>query len=365
MKLVRTYVMREYMIVLSYCVLGLCLIHVIIDMFNNASKMIDAGPPWHMVLRYYVSYLSPSLELLLPAALLLATLFTLWQLARHHELVAMQASGISLTSVLSTFLKVGLVTSILLAMAKETVIPSAARWASDFQKSNFTASGANRTTPLSYMNSRDHRLWNIREFSPKQPNRLKGVKVTQQRPNGSREFVIEAERVEWLDGEWCFYINTPPRYFTEDDAPRKDAESPIEHETVRSMPFTETPRDFAAMATPPEYQTAFEMKRYMDHHTRLSRSVLAEKWTNFHSHLAMPWACLIVTLFGIPVGARTARQSILTGVFLAIGLFFCFYALNQVGVFLAKNGTLPAIAGAWLSNVVFLLVGLVLLCRTH
>ena len=67
----------------------------------------------------------------------------------------------------------------------------------------------------------------------------------------------------------------------------------------------------------------------------------------------MPWACIIVTLFGIPAGAKGGRQSALTGIFLALGFFFGFYLLMHIGIFVGKRDTGAPWFWAWLPNVVF------------
>ena len=77
----------------------------------------------------------------------------------------------------------------------------------------------------------------------------------------------------------------------------------------------------------------------------------------------MPWACFIVTLFGIPAGTRSARQGVLIGILLAMGFFFGFYALGSIGGFLGRKQIIDPWLGAWFSNIVFFISGSVMLVR--
>jgi lipopolysaccharide export LptBFGC system permease protein LptF len=105
------------------------------------------------------------------------------------------------------------------------------------------------------------------------------------------------------------------------------------------------------------------MVRYLKEHKGSSGKDIAQRKVELHRRLAMPWACLIVTLFGIPAGSKSARQNALSGVFLAVGFFLAFYFLNQVGAFLGIKEVISAWLGAWLSNIVFMIVGIWLMVR--
>lgn len=77
----------------------------------------------------------------------------------------------------------------------------------------------------------------------------------------------------------------------------------------------------------------------------------------------MPWVCVVAVLLGIPAGARGGRQGVLAGVVLALALFLAFYAGIYACAFLGKTGVLAPWFSAWVSNVVFFVVGAVLVLR--
>jgi lipopolysaccharide export system permease protein len=121
--------------------------------------------------------------------------------------------------------------------------------------------------------------------------------------------------------------------------------------------WLEKPSEFETEVTPTEFMTTRDMIRYLRRHPDISDEAMAQKRVDLHLRLAMPWACLIVTFFGIPAGARTARQSVINGVLTTLLFFFAFYVLTQVGAFFAKRELIPPLIGAWLSNIVFLVAG--------
>lgn len=83
----------------------------------------------------------------------------------------------------------------------------------------------------------------------------------------------------------------------------------------------------------------------------------------FHRRLALPSACLVLALVGIPLGLSAKKGGKSSGFVLTIVLVFVYYSLSLIGVSLAKEGRLPVALGAWLADILFLAGGLFLLYR--
>jgi LPS export ABC transporter permease LptG len=80
----------------------------------------------------------------------------------------------------------------------------------------------------------------------------------------------------------------------------------------------------------------------------------------FHKRLALPIACLVLALVGIPLGVSSRKGGksggYVTAVFLA---FFCYYLAFITLVSLARARTLPVELALWLPNGAFLVAGLI------
>ncbi|MBV8205979.1 MAG: LPS export ABC transporter permease LptF [Acidobacteria bacterium] len=83
----------------------------------------------------------------------------------------------------------------------------------------------------------------------------------------------------------------------------------------------------------------------------------------FHRRLALPTACLVLTLIGIPLGLSARKGGKATGFVLTIALVFLYYFISLLGISLAKQGRIPPAAGVWLANAVFFAGGMILLFR--
>jgi lipopolysaccharide export LptBFGC system permease protein LptF len=305
----------------------------------------------------------PTLEYVMPAALLLGTIYTLWHLSRHGELTAMRASGMSMMGLMAPFLAVGFAFSVATSLLEEFVVPRLGFWASQFYEDRFQHKAHKIYHDRAHYDSVGRRLWLIETFDLKRPDRLVGVKVSQERPDGSLERETYADTAEWLDGKWWFFNVSVQRY-TPQGTPIGRLETVKASERGVEMPLlTETPTCFINEVKDWEHLSYREMKQYLHSHPFLSADLVARKRVDMQMHLAMPWACLIVTLFGIPAGVRGARESVITGILLTVGCFFVFYSLQQVGGFVAKRQLVSPWIGAWFANVVFLIVGTRMLFR--
>ena len=77
--------------------------------------------------------------------------------------------------------------------------------------------------------------------------------------------------------------------------------------------------------------------------------------------LAYPAACLVLLLVGVPLGISSRRGGKSAGFVLTIGLVFLYYFLSSTGTTLARQNKLPVWAGVWEANILFAMVGVVLL----
>ena len=85
----------------------------------------------------------------------------------------------------------------------------------------------------------------------------------------------------------------------------------------------------------------------------------------FHSRFALPTACLVLAMVGIPLGLSSKKAGKSGGFVLTIVLVFAYYFISLIGVSLAKQGRLSPALGAWLANLVFFTAALFLLWQAE
>ena len=94
---------------------------------------------------------------------------------------------------------------------------------------------------------------------------------------------------------------------------------------------------------------------------------ISARWylIEFHRRFALPTACLVLALVGIPLGLSSKKSGKSGGFVLTILLVFAYYVVSLVGVSLARQGKVSPWFGAWLADIVFLALALFLLLRAE
>ena len=355
---------------LFYCMAAFTMIFVVMNLFDNLSEFVEAKTPLSGVLLYYASIIPSSLEIMMPISMLLAVLYSLSQLTKHQELTAMIAGGISLYRLMVPFVAVSVISSVFVLIVSETVVPTTAYWSDQFLRFQKKKGQGkfNIATHLAYKNEHDFRIWLIEEFDTRSFS-MKNVTVTQERADGSIHMKIHAGHAFWLDGRWWF-SGVAVQAFDERGNPvrKRDREGDFlgstRYERNREMKeWSESPQDFLNEVKDHEFLAAHQLLNFIKAHRSLSDHTINRVRVDLHHALAMPWMCIVVTLLGIPFGAQTGRSGAFLGIVFSLGLFFGYYFLIPLGLWMGKSQVLSPWLSAWLPNLTFLTVAVVLLYR--
>src|ERR1044071_4519486 len=109
MRLLARYLLRECLAAFAYCFTGFLLLWVLSDLFPNLRSFQDDKMRIGDVAEYYLFKIPDFLPIALPMALLLATLYAVTNHARHNEITAIRAAGISLWRLSLPYFSVGLI----------------------------------------------------------------------------------------------------------------------------------------------------------------------------------------------------------------------------------------------------------------
>ena len=80
---------------------------------------------------------------------------------------------------------------------------------------------------------------------------------------------------------------------------------------------------------------------------------------------ALSFACLVFVLFGPPIALRYPRGGVGVTIGVSIAVFGLYYVCLMGGETLADKGFLPAWVAMWIANVIFSIVGIMLLWRVE
>jgi lipopolysaccharide export system permease protein len=373
MRLLDRYLFRELLTPMAYCLGGFLIFWISYDLFTDLDKLQEARLHLLDVIGYSVARTPEFLVTVLPVALLLALLYTLTNHARHNEITAMRAAGVSLWRICAPYLAVGLAASFVLFALNELLVPRSAAWADRILHryvTNPDDTGMQTGQRSSYFNALARRTWYYREYHAKTAEMLgPSLNVSWPLPDGSwRE--LKADRALHANGTWIFFNATEYEQASQ-DAP----ELPLLVTNVLAMPqFDEAPKDIERDLRFSKYERLnsrklniplAELWGYLKSNPNMQPGRASFYWTKFDGRLAAPWTCLVVVLIAIPFGAASGRRNLFFGVAGSIFICFAFFVIQQFSLAFGSGGYLPAWLAAWLPNMVFAGVGLWLTARVR
>jgi lipopolysaccharide export system permease protein len=360
--------LRELCTPLLYCLAGFLIFWISFDLFSELDELQKAQMTLREISRFYMIRTPELLVTVLPVALLLALLYSLTNHARHNELIAMRAAGLSLGRISIPYLAVGLVLSLVLFFLNERLVPDSAAQAEALKNKHVLSPDSPKYSNgrINFRNARENRIWNIAGLNW-DTLELVEPHVEWILPDGTRKQLI-AKRGAWTNDEWVFY---DVELFTYD--PKIDWEKPQEplRTNVIAMPeLRDRPENIQlqlkfqhvnAVEAAKRTQLTLHEIQYLRSHLELNRRDRAMLDTQLHARLAQPWTCLVVALVALPFGARThSRRSVMVGVASSIFIVFVYFILLRLGLALGTGGYIPPWLAAWLPNAVFATIGLVL-----
>ena len=358
MRLLDRYLLRHFLQAYIYCIAGFISIWFIFDVSDNISTFLDQRVSRMLILKYYLTQVPQILVILLPVALLLALLFSLGRMSRSNEIVSMLTAGVSLPRILAPLLLAALLTTAASTFLNYSLAPHA-----DYAHKKLLEDPQSRRQQLGllaqiFRNRTDNRTWFIQQFYPGE-NLFRTVHIIQQDAN---------------DNIVTNYIATSAVYHPETHAWELRQVKVIYYDeagnVTRQFPYTEslmitdwseTPFRLSSANLRAEYLSVPELREYLQFNSDFPPTLLAPFATHLAYRLALPWTCFVVALIAAPLGIGYSRRGIFSSVAAAIILVFAMNFVGHLFLALGEGARIPNWAAAWTPNLIFGLLGLILI----
>lgn len=372
MRLHDRYLFRELLSPLGYCLGGFLVFWITYFFFSELDKMQERQLDALECAELAVAMMPGFLVMVLPITLLLSLLYALSQHARHHELTALRAAGISLWRLSLPYFGIGLAAAVCYFFLNEFAAPRGAAKREELLSRRVDGvPDAKGKLIFSKVGFRVHpgRIWQVGEYNAATRVMLNPI-VTWSQTNGAWR-ALQAERGVRTNGLWAFYN---ARLFVQSSS--GVGLSPDFVTNFIAMPeFDETPRQILSDIKLSDSQslrgsrtadiTLKDLRDYLRLHPELSRSDSSALHTKLMGRLAAPWTCVVVVLIAIPFGAPSGRRNLFFGVAGSIFICFSYFVIQQVCLALGMSGHLAPWLAAWLPNFVFGAGGAFLISRTR
>lgn len=343
MRTLDKYVAREFVRLFLLFVLSAPMLFIIGDWTDNVGRYAERGLSGGDLLLGYLYQMPLFISWSLPIAGLIATVFTVSNMARHSELAAAKAGGISFVRVLAMLPILGIVFTFLGLVLSE-VVPVTTRMKAEVMREK---PEAQPTRTAFIYRSDDGSVYAVRRLDP-ESNAIAGLVMEREGDPPQRPHIhLTASRATFdTDSGWTIKDGYMRRY------EGGGLESTWHFGSARVRGFDDEPDKLLAIPREPEEMRYAELGEFIDALRRSGGQPL-ELMVEQAQKIAIPCATLIIILFGMPLANVAARGSAAYGIGIALGITIFYMLFFRVAGAAGSSGALDPALAAWTPNIVF------------
>jgi lipopolysaccharide export system permease protein len=354
-RLLDAYVSREFLRIFVITLLGFPIFTVLIQLTDNIDKYLARNIPAKAIALAYLYTTVEQIFFVIPAAVLFATVFSTGSLSRHSEITAAKASGVSFHRMIAPVFVLAAIAAVFAFVVGEYV-PYANGRRSELLGEREIHS---QTARYNFVYRADGgRTYAIGELVAPQ-KRMRDIQIEREGtgPEFPGYFLNAASGVYTAKG-WNLQ-NGALRFF-----PGPDREIAFTFTGMRQRALTERPEDLLSEPKAPDQMNYWELGHYVKTLER-SGSDANKLKVERALKIAIPVTCLVIALFGAPLGATGSRSGPAYGVAVSLATTVIFLMSVQIARAVGSGGALPPLVAAWIPNIGFGIAGMVLLGRAR
>ena len=348
------YVFVEFMKVFTVTALGFPLLLFVIDLVDNLNKYLGRKIPRADLLLSYVYWLPEQMFLVLPAAVLFATVFTVGAVTRHSEITAAKASGISFYRFILPIVW-GAMIATCVGMALGELSPDANAVRMRLLKEREDPMGVARAN-FAYA-AEGGRVYQA-QLLLVDSGQLVRPQV-ERKGNGAEYPGMRAAANDaryragqgWMLRKGALHL-----------MPGDTVVHAFQFDSVLDRQMRERPRDLLSSAKAPADMDFRELGAFIQAMERSGVDV-GKLRVERMLKIAIPVTCVIILLFGAPLATSTQRGGTAYGVGLSLGTTIIFLVLIQLTRAIGGKGLIQPELAAWIPSALFGVVGGILLLR--
>jgi lipopolysaccharide export system permease protein len=351
------YVLWSWVRIFVLTALGFPVVSILINLTDSLNRLLDRGLSMKEIAVSYVYSIPENAFLVMPAAVLFATVFTVGAMSRNSELTAAKASGQSFHRLMRPIFIASGLASVLAFLVGE-LAPGATARELEIQK-------AKQTRPTRTRYNFVYRgdagwVYTVRSLDVA-TRQLKQLMLERQGTGLSYPgLVLTADSATYDDRQKVWRLRRGASRVIAGPA----RQATFNFRTMRLKALHQSPADLLAESKAPDEMRYAELGRYIDALKRSgndANKLIVEQALK----LALPATCIIIALFGAPLAVSSPRAGAAVGIAISLGTTVMFLLFVQITKAIGAGGLIQPTLAAWVPNILFLFTGLVLLAKVR
>ncbi len=352
------FIVFEFIKVFFVCAIFLVGLSFIVRTVQDADKFKTYSFIQIVIIRILEAPDIFSREALLPSSMF-AAVYTMSNLTKKRETIALRSCGVSAYKIISPLILLGFLISIGSLLFEDYVVVKSYV----VRKKNYARiRGEEFTLKLSDRHNlvvfgENDIVYKMERFSSESQEMI-NVLVIRKDGEGSINYRIDAEKATWDGERWVFH-NGIMRIL--------GREGNIEEEQKFQDLYTEIkddPQHFGQESRSIKNMTIREGYRYYQIMKKMGlnyRGIL----TKFHRKIANSFTIFLVVVIGLSLGSMPFKNALVISFSMTLITLLVFLFLIEIGYTFGSSGKISPVIGGWLGNIVFSIVGVLLLRKVR
>lgn len=352
MKKIDWYIFLKYIGTFFYAISLLIVIVIVFDISENIDSFLRKNAPVNeIVIDYYLNFIPYFINLFIYLFTFISVVYFTSKMAGNSEFIAILSSGISFRRMMLPYLLASVLLGLMSLYLGNILIPYTNMGRREFKNKYMEDLYKDRDRNIHlqiekgtfvYVESYNSGLGIGYRFSVEQ---FKGPQLT---------YKLMSDRVEHdsVDGSWKLFGFVERRL----DSLSEHLRMGEEMDTLINL----QPTDLYQIKEDFEVMNFWELRDHIRAERLKGNPSVIHYEVEMQKRMASPVAILILTFIGVSLSSRKVRGG--TGMHLGAGIAIAFshIMLMQVSTVFATYGNLPPWLSAWIPNLIFALLGLVL-----
>ena len=345
------YLIKEYLKAFFVGFFFFSALVVIVRLLDKDMKHFEEGIAYFTAVKIVLFQAPRRIMEIVPVSGFVAIFFVLGRMVRNNEFVAMKAGGISVYRILTPVLIVTLVICVLFAFFYDRIASPAYHEANLLQKKARPRYGRHLV-----FKGRGNRIFYSHRINLKDKIITK-MTIWESNETEQLERIIYGKEATWTPTHWVL---------TEGHIRHFENETEVDYETFEELSIEryEDPARFIGSDKDPKGMTIKELKEQIAYKKEAGQISRIEH-VKLHHKRAYPFAAVVVVMLGAPIAIRFGKAGFFAGLVIAFFLVFIYWALSFATLEgLSENGKLHPFVACWGANILYGIVGSILIWRT-
>ena len=348
------YIIKKFLGTFFYAITLLAGVIIVFDLSEKIQDLLENhAPVYEIIFSYYLNFLPYFINLFSYLFVFISVIFFTSKLAVNTEIIAMLSNGLSFRRLLRPYMIAATFLALLSFVLANFVIPHTNVKMRELKQKYISNLKLDRGHNIHFQIAKNNFIY-VERYDPKTHTARK-FSIEQFNDSGKMVYKLNSSKAvfDTITNKW----NIKDYYIRKIDGYKEEFSKGSKMDTTIAL----YPKDLILIKEDYEVMDFFEINKFIEDQQMKGAGNVIQYQVEQQKRTAYPFAALILTIIGVSLSSRKIRGGMGMHLGLGIALTFIYILFMQFATVFAVYGGLSPVVAAWIPNIVFSVIAVVLL----